>query len=259
MVVPDEPAASGAPLGVQVILYPKMRVQMVGGAFLLSPSNDDYFFDLKKDVGFICVHGLLPDVALASTPNNIRYSGGVNYYGGGSGIVIPEDMASVMAVGTIRYRVPWEPAQGKTIIYYNLLPEVNNDHTAIFEDVKGNKAYIRPFIALNGNYNVLLDYLCPEIKVELVSSTADVCRLRLTRSHMPGALAEFHNIQMDWRDSAAAAGGLTITADPADPLNLNKIMVECGAGVYRFGVRASYLNTTRDIPGGCMSVVVEVK
>lgn len=259
MVVPDEPVSGGAPLGMQVILYPRMQVQMMFGAFSLSPTNDDYFLDLKKGVGFVCVHGLAGGVPFPSAPNKVVYVGQADYNASLPTAIISEDSASVMATGTIRYRVPWTAAQGKTIMFYNLLPELNNDYGVIFEDVKGNKAYMRPFIALNGNYNVLLDYMCPEIKVELVSSTDTVCRLRLTKSHAVPATSDFANISMDWRDSAAAAGGLVITADPADPGNTNKIIVECGAGVYRFGARASHTNPARSYSGGCISVVVEVK
>lgn len=261
MVVPDAPATGGAPLGMQVILYPKMRVQMVGGAFSLSPSNDDYFFDLKKDVGFVCVHGLLPDVAFPSTPNKINYIGQADYNLGGSIVPLSEDVASVMAVGTIRYRVPWTAGQGKTVIIYNLLPEVNNDFGVIFEDVKGNKAYMRPFIALVGTHNVLLDFLCPEIRVELVSSTDTVCKLRVIKSHPVPATSDFADVNLVFHESAATVGGgvTAIYADPADPLNGNKVIVECGPGTYRFGARSNYNNPARSYPGGQMSVVVEVK
>ena len=66
---------------------------------------------------------------------------------------------------------------------------------------------------------------------------------------------------MDWyNDLTISNPGIGDTyPDPADPINDNKIMVLCKAGVYTFGVIADYHATPRDWPRSFANCVVEIK
>lgn len=260
MVIPDPPINRGA-LGMRVVLYPKMDMVLVGGVHWLMV-GDDYKFKFVKNAGFISVYGFTPGVLFKSAPNELMNQGQLEYEATVTPVMSAEWVAGDMAAGEVEYHLPWYgSAAGKKIIWYNALPEALNTRAIIFEDTKGNVAYIRPFACLHYGQNRILDYLVPDITVEFIESTKDMCKLRLIRLHPAPASSEFSNVHMSWSESALNTGGgvTALYADPADPLNDNKRIVECVPGTYRFGVRSNYITTPRNYPGGCISVVVEVK
>ncbi len=259
MVIPDPPIYRG-PLEMRVILYPKMEIKMTGGAYAVA--GGAYSYNFRKAPGFIAAYGLVAGGALyPSEPNKVIAIAQNDWLAGGIAAIVDEASATPMANASIPYNIV-KTGVGKMLVFVG---QGGALLMAEFEDNRGNMAGVYPLIVLDANYNLLQDLLIPEIFVERVSSTPTVCILRVNRSHAAPANAEFSNIVMHWFDDISGitppAGILSMHADPADPLNDNKLIVECAPGIYKLGVVTEYQSTylsTPNYPDSHMHCVVEI-
>lgn len=258
LVIPDVPAPglpTGAPLIATVILYPKVKIKTDVGAYALSGVGS-YKIRICAGTGFICTYGLPLGVLYPSEPNNVLYVAQNDWLTGGFPTLIPEFATSNMNSANAPFHIPWVYGHGKMLVRRVGPGLVTGTDGMVFKDNHGNRAYVMPLIVLDANYNVVLDCLCPEISITQISSTSTVCKVRVIVSHAAPASAEFSNVGIGM---ALPTGRLTDYADPADPSNVNKRIVELGAGVFTFSAVATHADPIRGYVGGEIHSVLEVK
>lgn len=240
--VPDPPPA----LALEVLLYPKMFGARLGTT---TPSVAGYWqFEMTPHADFIHANDLTAYVG----DLHCQCEGEETYLasGGAGSSLTPYSTAALPTVDIIYrpvYSIPdysmswWEPIDGIR-----------------FEDSDGNRANIYPIVLMAKVSNTLVWYLCPELAVEFVSTDGYTCTVRVTKSHVtpsgtPGS--DFATYSTHFTDYVTGA-----YADPADPLNGNKIMLDLPAGKYTLGVQAVYYNAGADryFPATGIQCVIEI-
>lgn len=216
--------ATPALLNASVILYPMQKAQVGYSA------PDYYLFLQKKNAQFIATKGLQ---SLFLTTNKM-YIIDKSYYiagGIGSSSYLSSALTSMVSGGAF-YRKSAIPGPGEERMYWCDTLEPILTHT--YKDLEDNEAVIMPLCFVNDAYDTV-EILFPEITMEVLSQTETDVTVRLTRSCPTPTWSNVNFKEMQWRDAATSG-----TADPADPLNPDKVILVLSAGVTRVGVGADY-------------------
>jgi hypothetical protein len=194
-----------------------------------------WYFDLTDVGDFVNMHALLSSYHFA----NAFIKSDPNYLATGIGYQATEYewSTNLMSSKTVNYRVmPFQE-----ILWLSGEEQVGGAYNGykciVFTDAAGNEAVFQPTLGLDGN---IADptILIPTLQVDLVSTdpVTGLSTIRVTRAHA----ASFHETTTLAWDGAVFAGGY---ADPADPLNDDKIMLDLPIGSYTIGAIGSYSST----------------
>jgi hypothetical protein len=239
------------PLSLRILLKPDMEVYVSEptSAMVLGYFN----YQLRGTSGFINEY---PLEAAYPGSNKVRHkdlhgllTGALPLFEVGLPFGTP-----AMPDKTIQYHLPWDVSLGYGIRVIWNSPD-SPVKTVTFKDVEGNEAYISPLYALNNAIvapQQAAQYVCGNISAALVSATATVAKIRLTRSHPP----------ISWVTTGIEDDVLTVTGlgwlgiagdgepDPSDPTNTNKVIITVPAGKYTVGVKANYNWSDMGTPPG---------
>lgn len=237
-------------MSVGMLLRPTMTAVVTSAEDPLG-FGDSYSLKIVADPAqFVSVNGLESawlDVNVA------RYLNIDDYVSGGSAgtafVVAPTLMTDRFA----KFQIPFADSTSGSMLVWDANPTPTKTFT--YRDLSGNVAICCPLVCLTYDTNSVAAYLCPAIAVEVVSDADGVATVRLTRS-VPGIGAAPDGIAvtgMTW-DYTGTAG----YADPADPSNTDKLLIDRVAGVYSVGVVASFDQSGTALPVARFSVVFEV-
>jgi hypothetical protein len=210
-------------LAYTILLYPVLKA---AASVTGDPAILRYWkFDITDDVGFINVDpltGWRTDNHLNSLPVN-------TYFSGGAGIINLPISTATFPTFDLTYKIVWSHADYELVWGSAIAPV----------DSSGNYASVIPVIILDQTTETVLEFLVPQLDIDLVTATPASVTLRITRSHpaVNPSLgdASITGVTMSW--GSVASGG---TPDPMDPTNPDKVIVTLTPGIYRIGLTAAY-------------------